>query len=632
MSVDFAVDTINTFRYDLAWTDKTKIIRKHKDRFALIIPFQPGEQMALQKVVDDVDEGITAPKVLANDTRINKTGAYMNQKWYLLYRTPDVPSSSSPVECILAPDGTVSYSFGTGTTPKTVYPSDLDSSTYYFWMLEDNESGTVWLPGGHSGFTRVLGNSYEDGKLVGLRLHKEKYPGTDDDRIAVTGYFQESGTVKMANLMNVGTLFEYLRFTVSRAIRFSASNMNSDLLGIDGLPSMSWAASDAPATLKKHGDFDLTDSRIVKVIQCPYCPITLDTAQTAQGEVIRIPEGWSINAANELRLDDRTQDFLTTIYSADMQDLKATVPAMGYWEDYEQMPRNDYFEPKILNSAFTTNKLVYDSFSTEIPYERFRGTTSNPRLTITYKQSNALSSDLGFKWDTIGVYSSQVGDYSKYLISTRNNESVIYTNEYLNYQRVGSNWDRKNAITSNVTSWLNTGLSIAGAVIGAIAAPSTGGLSGIAAVSLGIKAGAGILGSVQSSISLANDQARKQEELRSQAAQVSGANDLNLLNWYNGNKAHLMKYSPTETAAEALYDLFYYCGYAHNVQEKPEFSTRYWFDYIQCEADFEGSDLFSEYTDDIKARYELGVTVFHHNRAGWDWRQQYENWERGFLD
>lgn len=134
---------MNTFANDVKFTDKTKVIRKHKDRFATILPFQLGERMRLQKVVDEADEGITAPKVKTNDATIRMTAPFANQRWYLIYRTPEAPSSTSPIECILAPNGEVPYSLGGGTEPKTVHPSDLDSSVYYFWMLEDNEGGTV---------------------------------------------------------------------------------------------------------------------------------------------------------------------------------------------------------------------------------------------------------------------------------------------------------------------------------------------------------------------------------------------------------------------------------------------------------------------------------------------------------
>lgn len=103
------------------------------------------------------------------------------------------------------------------------------------------------------------------------------------------------------------------------------------------------------------------------------------------------------------------------------------------------MLRNDIYEPKTLHSSFSTLKILYDSYSSEIPLETLRGSTSSPRLSIAYKQSNAISSNLGFKWDTLGVYGPTKEDYSHYLISSRNNESVIYTNEYLNYQRVGAN-------------------------------------------------------------------------------------------------------------------------------------------------------------------------------------------------
>lgn len=121
-----------------------------------------------------------------------------------------------------------------------------------------------------------------------------------------------------------------------------------------------------------------------------------------------------------------------------------------------------------------------------------------------------------------------------------------------------------------------------------------------------------MISSAQSTVQSEMAIKQKADELRAQASSVSGADDLNLMNWYGGNKAHLVKYEPTELSKSALNDLFYYCGYAHNEQEKPDLHTRYWFDYVQCEPDFEECDVLKSYLDELRARWSLGVTVFHH--------------------
>lgn len=78
-----------------------------------------------------------------------------------------------------------------------------------------------------------------------------------------------------------------------------------------------------------------------------------------------------------------------------------------------------------------------------------------------------------------------------------------------------------------------------------------------------------------------------------------------------------------------VYWVFYYTGYAHPVQEKPNWSSRYWFNYVSCRAVFndENVQVYSDYLDEIKQRFELGITVYHMHNGNWDINQQYENGE-----
>ena len=80
-------------------------------------------------------------------------------------------------------------------------------------------------------------------------------------------------------------------------------------------------------------------------------------------------------------------------------------------------------------------------------------------------------------------------------------------------------------------------------------------------------------------------------------------------------------------------DLFYYTGYKHNKLEKPNLTSRYWFNFIQCSPVFneEGASPYNDYIDDIKARYEAGITVYHSHNGVYDWDQELENWEVSIL-
>jgi hypothetical protein len=162
-----------------------------------------------------------------------------------------------------------------------------------------------------------------------------------------------------------------------------------------------------------------------------------------------------------------------------------------------------------------------------------------------------------------------------------------------------------------------------GAVIGAMVGAATGIMSTINAAR-------------QADTNIANANrslASKIENLRNQPVTASGAaGAVDIMKAYSGNKLHVMTYVPTDLFKKALYDKLFYCGYAHPVQDIPDFTSRFWFNYVQCNPVFKGETfVYNKYLDDIKARFKIGVTVYHYHpivlQDGYDWNQQYENWE-----
>ena len=121
--------------------------------------------------------------------------------------------------------------------------------------------------------------------------------------------------------------------------------------------------------------------------------------------------------------------------------------------------------------------------------------------------------------------------------------------------------------------------------------------------------------------------------IAAQSAQVSGANDLSLLNVYNGQTAHWVVYDILPEVKAKVKDLFYYCGYnAGGVRQKPNLNSRVDFNYVQCSPDYGPlHQIDRSIVDDATSRWNVGATVLHHvasrTAAPWDFEQKYTNYE-----
>lgn len=146
----------------------------------------------------------------------------------------------------------------------------------------------------------------------------------------------------------------------------------------------------------------------------------------------------------------------------------------------------------------------------------------------------------------------------------------------------------------------------------------------------------GIIGSISNAIASKqiqeNSMNQKFAELQAQSASTAGSNDLNLLNFYNKNKLHEIKYELTDNMKQSIYDLFYYMGYATNIQKKPDLYSRSIFNFIMINPEFDNTldaTVNKEYIEDIKARLASGLTIWHDTTRH---TYGYNNTERWILD
>lgn len=648
VELTLSLDSVNTFADVTTFSPKTTIVRQHKDRWVEGNKFFEGQTLKLVGRVDKVDEGIGGVKQeLATSTTFadDDTSLKLAQNFYLIYKSHEAANTDDnvPIDIYLCGDNKIKFAPASGAL-KITYDMlpDRDSTTGNFtYFVVNPSSAAPYFTVAGSNYT-IQPQSYSSVWPMfvfyreGSNIYFKRY------RIGKDGsYLSTELTLKDSYIVLNGTVTCSYGPDTALSPESNSSLIYSYSTYVVNFPAKKEFSSgtDNAYECGAIADLDRTDPQLVKIIKLPYAPTNF---KMTSGELV-IPSGWEpsfVDGYHFLKLTDYTTEFLNKF--------KDDAPLPGLYHlistsktktlsIFQHLSANPTLDPKIYNSAFSTFKLLYDSYSTTIPYEQcdFYNATEIPTMSLYFKPSNTISSNCGFKWVLNSAQYSPVGDYDNFLISTRNNELPIYTNDYLDYIRNGYNYDRKAATQTEAFTWIGTGISIAGAAVSLAAAIPTKGLSLVAAASMGAGAVNSIAGAINTTITAEDNLAHKLEQSRNQAAAVSGADDVDLLQWYGDNKLRGCLYQPSMEMRRLLGELFYYCGYANGQQGVPDIESRLWFNYIQCNAVFDESanpnKLMMVFQDDLKARYSSGVTVFHEVNGQYDLGQRYENWETSLF-
>lgn len=628
-AVEFALalDSVNTFPELLgSLSEATNVVREHRSRFHAPTKLQRESLDRLRFEVDKIPEGVSnLPKEMLNSESISDTLTY-SANWHLVYMSPDKPTSETPIECYLMPDRTdVPYAGGTGgEVTKKCNPqqiggrNDFQFAPYYFGQ-ETNQYGSLRFRNGYGQTYQniTLGAQYETAGIVEgviFDTYKDEYSQPVSLKIMVVARSGDAVKIVEATL-GIPTVSEVIFEIASNWIR------------TDGVVEQLNAGSTINY-LESYSHLDLTDAKILKTIDCPYCPIRLSWS----GNSLNRPSGATIK--NNRILIDPTMEFGRDAFNSFMLNDMQTQAFI--FQDMEHMARF-IKDPKLLHSDFTTHSMNYDSFASEIKYENIEQTSNwnLPQISLDYKQSSKMASDLGFRWYTqYGAYKN-TEPYDQYLLSTRNNEDIIFTNAYLEYLKNGINFYRSQRATESVSRWVGATASVAGAVLsafkGGLISGAGGPLGAIAGISLAATAVATTANAITGEIQASNAEAEKRYNLKLQGASIEGATDLALFKWYSGNKLKFNTSKLPESLEEKFDDLFYYCGYATNVQKVPNTYTRYWFNFLQCEPDFDfgvyPDGYYTKWLADFSNRLANGITVYHRHDNHWDFKQELENWE-----
>ena len=376
-------------------------------------------------------------------------------------------------------------------------------------------------------------------------------------------------------------------------------------------------------------ELNLADTRLLKIIQLPYCPTPDIVWNGTYFEIQGHTNNYEYIGVDQLyRIKD------TSIFTKGTPNNLIAAPAIdahcGYNPTY-QLPLADItykafakkYEPKLFHSDFFVYKYFYDSFSKQIKLEQLD--TSERTIPIDFRMTQNVTSKFLFKFNASFKYYDE--DYAEYLTIARNNERTIYTNAFLDYLQTGYNYDVKNKERAEIFKGLSTGLSLAPS-ISKMAEGDT------------LEGGIGIANSLLGAINykMASDSAfeEKLHTLKMQGSSVLNADDIDLLEIYNTNKLCYNVYELHDKDSQYLLNLFHYNGYREENYGIPDFTSRKFFNYVSCELVIDQMPFGFEVANyeafkELAQKYKEGVYIIHkytqNNQAKWDVKMEYENWE-----
>lgn len=631
------MDTLNTFRFNVDYilNAKTLVKRMHKDRFENI---QPDDRDGfLTRKIDLKSEEINVPTYKISETTLYELEGNFVNSWALYYKNRS-DQADEPIDCYLTSDEEMTFLTETGSN--TITASDIPSGKMLF--LSPQMSGDITISVDGQNF-----RCYEQEEFIGNS----------------PGYF----CIVIVNNNNVLTfnrfVYSPLGTKIVRYNSYTITIVNPTTIQIESSITTLTGRQDEPPALNEYYGIPLTENPFypqganktitlaplttrtlassvtidktlnenVKIINLPYCPsqITEDN-----GNFI-IEELWKYDTTSKFfKLEDFSRKFKNAVVS-NVEDI--TKDFLRFVPDYDLLNGHAFRsikDSKLFHSDYYRPKFVYDSFTKVFPLEQIQFifeqemTSHLKRFEFDFVMSRNIVSKFLFKFNYTYKYANE--DYPNIVAVARNNEEVLYNSQYLNYIRTGYNYDLKSKERQEVASGIGIGLNVAGLVaslgLSLIPGGQTIGIGGAIASGLGLVGQ--LVNYAKTTAQNEENIQRKLQETQMQSVSVLNADDYDLLYQYTQNKAKLCYYKVSERMEEILDDLFYYGGYLINEQMIPDVHSRFWFNYLQASLVLnETANLTTEVEDDIKERFEQGVTFFHLRFNTFDLNQTKENIE-----
>ena len=680
-----SMDTANTFKpgEDFTILNKTKILRQHKDRYRLISSVQTGSfnrfyneegpwiyenistglvgipltELAITNVIftggDNYETKIeynSTTGVIKVGMKSDSTGSFTisyayrwatgryplvdlysegfapllyktsstqitgSTSWNLVYKnsnaiTPTDYNQTNPVECYAVPDEPIEVK--AAINDGTIESTDINNN-YLYLSPKLNDNQTISIKFTYDGSDRYFNLMYF-----------ERYGIYTWLKIAKNGANLDLTIYNSSNQLATQT------FNTVASIEITNSPTTINIVDTNtsytwGNPPSTPTGSITPSTMSTNilnslSDLDRTDAKLIKIIKVPYPPMK-DPANPPSEWKYVTDSSFLDNALQLTDLNTRFNYEFQSNVESPMYKLKSINGTIGF-----EQSKNATKETKLMHSDFYRPKFVYDSFGFEFQLELVN--TNNPNALTQYLQvgyviTSTINSKFLFYFPQY-ILNYSFRDFDNILPISRNNEVVLYTSQYINYLRTGYNYDVKARERQDIAS-----------VVGTIAAGVGGIAMGVvsqqpALVAMGIASfTSSVVATVNTIVNNEQQLATKQAQLKNQAINVEGSDDVDIMMAYSENRAYYNIYEVSPRLKEALFNLFYYTGYTYETIGVPNITSRMYFNYLQCELQITTITSIPVWAqENLIGRYELGITFLHNVKGTWDFEQEFENWE-----
>ena len=590
--------------------------------------------------IDLLSEDISAPTYKTKEEEVIDKES--NASWYLYYKNrdnidPNKYVQVNPVDCYLIPENPIKIS-SISTSSNELAISTLTDGIYLITDDIYNENGELAfeVESGSEKYNyhtldNLTGNLNRGTQILAIEKNNSVisvyYLYVYGDSSSTTIYID--GINPTGHVTNVTQILLLSNKDSIKAYKILLSDTQFDFAT---LPEVSIATSET-ATIGNFTGISTIDKTLaenIKLIKLPYSP----TTYKYENNIYYFSDTWGYDGeSNFIALLDENEKFYNK-FEIDFNPLSVAIPDLSNISATDS--RNDYYESKLFHSDYYKIHCYYDSFSKDLDLEKldiYASLQYGEKFSIEFITSRNIVSKFMFRFPQyITKYS--VEDYDNIICVARNNEEVLYNSAYINYIRSGYNYDVKAKQREKETSIANLGLGIATTLGGVALSVATanplpaalGVMSGIASIS------SGIIGVAKNSAQAEENVARKLQESKMQSVSVNNADDIDLLTAYSNNKLKIRIYEISDRMKKQIGDIFYYCGYLRNIQDTPNITSRYWFNYIQCQAYI---NTFGNMNNEIKelliSKFQEGVTFFHYHN-GYDLSQVKENYESWLLE
>ena len=385
-------------------------------------------------------------------------------------------------------------------------------------------------------------------------------------------------------------------------------------------------------------NFDTKLDNIIKIIKLNYLPFRLDIVEEDDDDMV-------ISTVDDMKVlpTNRYVQLVPLSYRKDTNNLKRYHALII--ETYRHIPYTDNtrryqigeIKLPLLSHIVNINDNASMSFEPKLDTREFTyhviSSSKSENLTLYYENFNDdvklyLNNSLDvWTYDEVVVTNYGNDDVFNNLRTKLNNELMLSNDAYLNYMKN----NREQIQTTQNVNATKTAIGVASILAGS-AFISSSVFTGGGGLGMGLGLIAGGLGSTVSSVGNIVSESAKQYDYKNRLDETkSSANTLMIDIAEGKDKYYLTKYKIHDKYKERVYQLLMKQGYLVNEYRKPNLTSRYYYNYIQCSyVEINPQAIPQDAVRRIiESIYLNGTTIWHYRNPN-TFRlidYSFENWE-----